>query len=132
MPRTPDLNSAIATIVAAEVARSLEPYRHVLERVEAFIGGAPRRGPGRPRKNPVPVMAVPPVAARTRRRRRGRPAAGGDVSKFADGQTVRYRQGRGEFEATVISIDKQRNVLTLRRVSDKKEVDRPPSKVYTA
>lgn len=51
---------------------------------------------------------------------------------FAIGQKVRYRQGRGEFEATVEVNDKNTGELVLKRLSDGKIVRRPATKVTAA
>lgn len=128
-----DLDSAIRSIVSDEVERTLEPYRSLLDRMSGFFGGEPvRRGPGRPPKAPGAVSA--PLAPRRegRGRRAAAPAAGGDVSRFHDGQAVRYKQGRGVFDATVIGIDAARSLLTLERSMDGKKVERPAAKVYEA
>ncbi len=131
MPRNVDLDSAIRSLVAEEVEKTLAPYRDVLERFSRAIGDAPvRRGPGRPPRN---VSAPAPAAPKRRRARRAAGAGEkGDVSKFTEGQDVKYRQGRGEFEATITRIDREKNVLTLARKSDGKKVERPPAKVYAA
>ena len=117
-----DLNTAIRNLVAVEVERTLEPYRQLLERLEQFVGGASvRRGPGRP----------PKAGNRGRPARRAKVGAG-DASKFKVGQAVKYRQGRGEFEATVSAVDTEKNLVSLERSKDGKKVDRPASKIYQA
>ena len=127
-----DLNAAIRDIVSAEIEEALAPHLALLARMSAFIGESPaRRGPGRPRNTAVAA----PVARRGRRPKgAGRKAAAGagDASKFKDGQKVRYRQGRGEFEASVIGIDTETNIVTVQRTTDGKKVKRPASKVYEA
>ncbi|HEY3446754.1 MAG TPA: hypothetical protein VGK67_10340 [Myxococcales bacterium] len=118
-----DLNTAIRNLVAVEVERTLEPYRQLLERLEQFVGGAPaRRGPGRP----------PKAGGRGRPGRKAAKAGTGDASKFKVGQAVKYRQGRGEFEATVAAVDTEKNLVSLERSKDGKKVDRPASKIYPA
>lgn len=124
-----DLNDVIRAAVSDEINRVLGPHLDTLNRLSAAFGGttinraAPaRRGPGRP----------PAAAGRRRagRRRAARAGGRGDASKFSTGQTVRYKQGRGEFEAKVIAINTEDNTLTLERLSDGKRVDRPAAKVY--
>src|SRR5690606_38481619 len=117
------------------VEKALSPYLDVLDRVSRFLGETPvRRGAGRPRS----TAAAGTAAAPKRRTRRGRRRAGaaaadkGDVSQFTEGQQVKYRQGRGEFEATIAQIDRENSVLILERKGDKKRVQRPPAKVYAA
>jgi len=119
-----DFNDAVRAAVADEVERVLGPHLDVLRRLSSAFGTG---GDSRERRGPT---AVP--------RRRGRPGrraqAGGrgDASKFKEGQKVRFKQGRGQFEATVTAIDGNTNTLTLKRDKDGKRVERPASKVYAA
>ncbi|HCF59570.1 MAG TPA: hypothetical protein DFS52_16445, partial [Myxococcales bacterium] len=53
-----------------------------------------------------------------------------DASRFHEDQLVRYKQGRGEFEAKVIAVDTKANLVTLERTTDKKQVERPAGKIY--
>jgi hypothetical protein len=124
--RSLDLNDAIRSLVANEVEAALGPHREALARISAFLGIASPasgraanrlRGPGR-------------RAAGGRRGAPRRAVGRGDASKFKEGQEVRYRQGRGEFEAKVIRIDGDTNTVVLERAKDKKRVERPASKVY--
>lgn len=116
-----DLNDAIQRMVSAEVERELGPYRELLQRLADFAGG---RGGRR---------AAAPVRAAAKGGRRGaRKAGAGDASRFKAGQAVRYKQGRGVFEATVVAVDADRNVLTLERAKDGKKVERPAAKIYEA
>lgn len=117
-----DLNTAIKNLVATEVAKTLEPYRLMLERLAAFIEGSPApRGPGRP-----------PKAAGGKRGRKARKNGKNAASKFEAGMAVRYRQGRGEFDAKVASVDVEKNQVALVRAKDGKKVNRPASKIYPA
>lgn len=119
-----DLNDAISSLVASEVERVLQPYRGLLDRMAEFAGvstTAVKRGPGRP---PAAVAAV------TRRPRRVVREMGGDVSDFREGQSVQYKQGRGIFDATVLSVNEESGMLMLQRSKDGKKVERPASKVY--
>ncbi|MFN7130500.1 MAG: hypothetical protein ACK4N5_00360, partial [Myxococcales bacterium] len=124
-------DAAVRAKVVEEVERVFGPYRDLLDGLSAFVSGQaapPRRGPGRPR-------AAPNAPRRAGGRGRGRKAAaaqsgGGDASKFTEGQEVKYRQGRGEFEAVVMRIDRENNVLFLERKKDGKKVQRPASKIY--
>ena len=63
MPKTADLNTAIKGIVADAVHAALQPYLPMLDRMASFIGEAPARGPGRPRK----VAAAAPAVRRAKR-----------------------------------------------------------------
>lgn len=128
-----NLNDAIRQAVEEEVARVLGPqldaFRKLADAFSAF--GAPgRRGPAA-----APARAGRPPAAAARRRGPGRPrkAGGGgkgDASKFQVGQAVRYKQGRGEFSSTVVSVDAAAGMLTLKRDKDGKQIHRPAAKVY--
>jgi sRNA-binding protein len=118
-----DLNAAIRKLVAAEVDRTLEPYQQMLERLVQLLGQKPaRRGPGRP-----PKAAG---ARRGRKARKARKGGKGDASRFREGQVVKYRQGRGEFEATVLAVDVENNSVKLERKKDGKKVERPATKIY--
>jgi hypothetical protein len=118
-----DLNGAISSLVASEVERVLQPYRGLLDRMAEFAGVSTvvKRGPGRP---PASVAAV------VRRPRRVVREMGGDASDFREGQAVQYKQGRGIFDATVLSVSVESGMLMLQRSKDGKKVERPASKVY--
>lgn len=77
---------------------------------------------------PAEARAVRRKAARGRRTRRE--AQGPTTALPEVGATVRYRQGRGEFEAKVVRVDARAGVVTLERVSDGKRVTRPLEKLY--
>jgi sRNA-binding protein len=112
-----DVNAAFRAVVAHEVARALAPYCGALDALSRLAGsGPPRRGPGRP----------PGSVSKSRRGR----ANVGDASKFSAGQAVRYKQGRGEFAAKVVSIDTTKHRVTISREKDGKKVTRPADKVY--
>ena len=116
-PRINDLNDAVRTIVREEVARALAPYRVLLDRLSVLTGGA-RRGPGRP-----PGSGRKAAGSR----RRGRKAPSGKPGrKWAAGARVRYKQGRGTFDAEVVSQDDSGRVM-VRRLADGKEVERDPN-----
>ncbi len=119
-----NFDAAIRNLVGEEIERSLVPYRELLAQIADFIG-MPGRGPGRPARE-----AAEPAGGRGRRRVTRR-AGKGDASQFREGQTVQYKQGRGIFEATVVAIDTERNVVTIERAKDHKKVDRPAAKVYS-
>ncbi len=122
-----DLNDAISSLVASEVERVLQPYRGVLERMAEFAGVSTvvKRGPGRP-----PASAAAATTTVARRSRRPVREMGGDVSDFREGQSVQYKQGRGIFDATVLSVNVESGMLMLQRSKDGKKVERPASKVY--
>lgn len=126
----PDLNEVVRQMVADEVERVLGPYQGTLSRLSAVFGGGEVM-PAARRARAGGNVAQAPVRRRAPGRRGGG-AGKGDASAFSEGQKVRYKQGRGEFDATVTKIDAGNNVLTLQRVSDGKKVDRPAAKVYPA
>jgi len=122
---TVDLDAAIRALVADEVERTLEPYRHLLDRMAHFVGAeAPRRS-----ARPARVAAAGGRPGRGRGRKGGRKA---DAGRFHEGQLVRYKQGRGEFEAKVLKVDADNNSVFLERVNDGKKVERPAHKIYEA
>jgi len=120
-----DLDSSIRSLVADAVKASLDPYRDILDRMAALLGEAPAR------RAPERAAAVPAPAVRGRRRRRGGRArkAARLAQQLSEGQSVRYKQGRGTFDARVLSIDSAKGAVTLERISDGKKVVRPASKV---
>ena len=105
-----NLEAAIRAIVSEEVSRALAPYQSALKALATLSGG--RRGPGRPKGS--------------------RNHAKGDASKFSVGHAVRYKQGRGEFEAKVVRVDVEANSVTVERVKDGKKVTRPAGLIYRA
>ncbi len=120
---------AIRTMVAQEIHNALGPYRETLASLVEFTGVAPGKS-----------AANGAEAAAPARNPRGRKPAGVRgakasleiVSKFAEGQKVQYRQGRGTFEARVVGIDAENGTVTLERLNDKKQVVRPAAKVIAA
>lgn len=53
-------------------------------------------------------------------------------ASYAEGQEVRYKQGRGTFSAKVKAVDAEAKTVTVERVSDGKQVVRPFDKVTPA
>ncbi|SDY41026.1 PspA, partial [Myxococcus xanthus] len=94
----------------------------------------------RPEAAPKPTRAGPaPQKSRGRPRAAGRTATAAAPSSspeapvsFAVGQEVRYKQGRGAFNATVKAVDEKAKTVTVARVSDGKQVVRPFDKVTPA
>ncbi|QQR46213.1 MULTISPECIES: PspA [Myxococcus] len=85
-------------------------------------GPAPRKSRGRPRAAGRTATAAAPSAS---------PSPEAPVS-FAVGQEVRYKQGRGAFNAKVKAVDEKAKTVTVARVSDGKQVVRPFDKVTSA
>ena len=132
MPTT-DLNTATCSLVADEVAAALDPFMNVLERMSSLLGTSPvHRGPGRPPK--TALKEAGPIARRRYHRSRGSraKAAVRAAKKLSEGQNVHYRQGKGTFEAKVVSIDAATGKVELERVGDGKKVLRPAIKVMAA
>lgn len=78
-----------------------------------------------PRRNEVrgaPTRPTSPKRALTRPARARRSVVAGAI--------VRYRQGRGTFEAEVIRVDQVSQMATLQRTLDGKRVLRPLDRVY--
>ena len=71
-------------------------------------------------ERPAPAPAPAPLP----RTAPPRPRSGHEI--------VRYRQGRGFFEARIVRFDSATKTLTLERLSDGQRVMRPASKVYPA
>lgn len=119
MAKAPDLNAAIQQIVFEMVNEMLAPHLEALEKLGALMGRqTKKRGPGRPPKFGSKLTSSP--------------LDRGDASKFQIGQTVAYKQGRGQFAAKVIKVDTKTNTVTLERAKDKKKVARPASKILAA
>jgi hypothetical protein len=129
-----DLDTALHSIVATEVAVAIEPIRAVLDRLCGLVGGEPaRRGRGRPRRSSA-AGAQPAAPVGRRRARRGSKAKKlvSAASKFSVGQKVLYRQGAGEFEAKIVRVDAAKGKVQVERISDGKKVVRPSTKVKVA
>ncbi|CAM4493364.1 PspA [Corallococcus exiguus] len=84
-------------------------------------GPAPQRSRGRPRTAGRTVASVP----------KSSPSPAPPVA-YEVGQEVRYKQGRGAFNATVKAVDEKAKTVTLARVSDNLKVVRPFDKVTPA
>jgi sRNA-binding protein len=120
-----DLNEAVRQIVLQEIDSALEPYKRTLQALATLSGV--RAGPGRP-----PGSKNVRRGRRVQAKRRSSGRAVGDASKFSVGQGVRYKQGRGEFDAKILKIDQDANRVTVERSNDGKKVVRPADKVYAA
>ena len=84
--------------------------------------------PTRTKAAPEKRRGRPPAAARTATA--ASPSAGpATPSSYAEGQEVRYKQGRGAFTAKVTAVDAEAKTVTLARVSDGRKVVRPFDKV---
>lgn len=107
----------------------------VLDEVFAAFGRGVMRGVSQELANPTAPLASAPTAmplrtVAARRTNTPRPAPAGLSSAPDVGATVGYRQGRGSFEATVVSVDTERSTATVRRSTDGREVVRPFSKLF--
>lgn len=122
-----DMNEVVRQMVADEVEKVLGPYRATIERLGNAFGMS--AAPARARRGPGGPAAAPRAARGAGRAPRIAP---GDASKFKEGQSVKYKQGRGEFVASVEKVDTEGNMLTLKREKDGKKVQRPAGKVYAA
>lgn len=76
----------------------------------------------------TPAAPQADAKPRTPRAERRAPPTG-EAPKFALGQRVSYAQGRGSFDATVVSISSDGWTLAVRRVQDGKQVERGADKV---
>ena len=130
-----DLHESLRQIVSEQLQDALAPHQALLEQIAAFlgIGGATGSRTTRVARAVPAARTARATATRARRgstgRGRGRAASTSSAS-FKEGQEVRYRQGRGEFEATVIKIDE--DAVTVERKTDGKKVTRPADKLYAA
>ncbi|TQF10738.1 PspA [Myxococcus llanfairpwllgwyngyllgogerychwyrndrobwllllantysiliogogogochensis] len=87
--------------------------------------------PTRTKAAPQKRRGRPPAAARTATAAAPSSSAATSVA-YAEGQEVRYKQGRGSFSAKVTAVDKEARTVTLARVSDGRKVVRPFDKVMPA
>ncbi|XXF79769.1 PspA [Myxococcaceae bacterium GXIMD 01537] len=141
-----DMMSAIRSVVAQEVAKTLGRQVELLEQIAQYLGVP---GTSRASAAVAPKRATPASAGRRREtskpaaKKRGRPqssakeatsANGSEVSSapFKQGQGVRYKQGRGTFPAVVKSVNEEDGTVTLERQGDGKQVVRPYKKVEAA
>jgi hypothetical protein len=83
----------------------------------------------------------PPPRVRTRRARPSDPRADSvpptvalavSPRRRSGHEVVRYRQGRGFFDARIVRFDQVTKMITLERLADGKRLVRPASKVYPA
>jgi hypothetical protein len=123
----PAFAEAIGALVAKEVHAALAPYQEALASLVEFTGGKVGGKLAAPS-----TIASPEPRGRRAGRARGAAASTEVVSKFAEGQRVQYRQGRGTFEARVVGIDAENGTVTLERMGDRKTVVRPAAKVLAA
>lgn len=148
------LTESLRELVRAEVQAALGDRLAALDKlIDAFPGirgarssAAPvRRGPGRPPRaaaattsTPTSRRRAPPSAVKARSGAKAKASKApksskpgrGEAGSFRAGQAVKYRQGRGEFEATVVVFDSDKGTVSLKRNKDGKKVVRPISKVY--
>jgi uncharacterized Zn finger protein len=102
---SPGFAAAVRAMVADEVRTALKPLGEALDGIQGLTGDA----------RPAPAASAVPTARRT--------------TRFAQGQVVHYRQGRGTFPAKVVSVDSAQETVLLERVKDGKQVIRPAAKV---
>ncbi|QQR43430.1 PspA [Myxococcus xanthus] len=149
-----EMKSTIQAAVAEEVRKAMGRQLELLEQIARFLGIEPDRAPAASapkRTSTVPVRKWvrqqaaprPTRAGPAPQKSRGRPRAAGrtataaapihDASAaYAEGQEVRYKQGRGTFSAKVKAVDAKAKSVTVERVSDGKQVVRPIDKVTPA
>ncbi|WIG95674.1 PspA [Myxococcus sp. SDU36] len=157
-----DMMSAIRTVVAEEVGKTLGRQLELLEQIARYLGIAPGRTPAAsaPKRTPATTPAPKPTVAtrkwvrpkptraepspqksrvRARARAAGRTATAAAPSpspeasvSFKEGQDVSYKQGRGTFPAKVKAVNQEARTVTVERVGDGKQVVRPFDKVMPA
>lgn len=116
-----EIQEQFEALVNKGVAKALEPYSEAIIALAKLVRSAEpeaqeerTEAPRAKRKAAEPRIYKDAVEA---------------AKNFSVGQKVRYRQGRGEFEATVEEVNQNRGELVLKRVTDGKIVERPASKV---
>jgi len=123
------LDSAISAIVTEEVAAALAPYRPTLDRMASLLaplGGKSKQAQATPSKR---QSSSPGRKSRARRVKGGAKKALRIAKTLAVGQAVSYKQGRGDFAATIVAIDPSTGDVLLKRDRDGKEVIRPAFKI---
>ena len=127
--RETDFVEVVEQMVAEELALRLAPYRKLLSRLdEAKAIVKPRKGPGRPPRAELEKLEALLTGGRIARGPKGpgRPAKA--ARSFKPGNVVKYRQGRGTFEAFVIRTEPDGDVV-VERIADGKRVKRPAAKL---
>lgn len=119
-----EIQEQFEALVNKGVAKALSPYRDAIIALAELVRSA---APDAQEKRPAATRAK--RASAEPRVVKGAVEAS---KQFSVGQKVRYRQGRGEFEATVEVNDQNAGELVLNRVSDGKIVRRPATKVTAA
>jgi hypothetical protein len=104
---------ALGYEIGQALAQTLTPHAHP----PAEAAPPPRRAAGK--------------AARAGSRGRAGPARGGGKARYAVGDRVLYRQGRGTFPGVVIRVSADGRCVVMRDL-DGKRVLRPPSKLRRA
>lgn len=95
----------IQKFAQAKVEEALAPYKDTILRLGQFLN------------LPVPPVSTAPKAF-----------VQAQVTLQA-GQRVHYKQGRGQFEATVLSVNSANGTAKLQRI-DGKQIVRPMHKIY--
>lgn len=118
-----EMNEQFEALVNKAVAAALAPHKEaILAIADLVMGAQPAAQEERTATKSTRKAAEPRVV-------KGAVEA---AKNFSVGQKVRYRQGRGEFDAVVDEIRSGTGILILRREQDGKRVGRPASKVIEA
>ncbi|MGC4118318.1 MAG: hypothetical protein QM765_27945 [Myxococcales bacterium] len=131
--RETDFVQVVEEMVAEELSLRLAPFKALLQRLDkARAVIKPRKGPGRPPRAELEKLESILTGGRLARRDGGSRAAPSPARAhgrvFKPGDVVKYRQGRGTFEAFVIRTEPDGDVV-VERISDGKRVKRPGHKL---
>ncbi|HEY3447361.1 MAG TPA: hypothetical protein VGK67_13400 [Myxococcales bacterium] len=131
--RETDFAQVVEEMVAEELSLRLEPFKKLLQRLdEARSVVQPRKGPGRPPRAEIEKLEAILTGGRIARGAKRAPAAAARPARASrslkPGDVVKYRQGRGTFDAFVIRSEPGGDVV-VERISDGKRVKRPAAKL---
>lgn len=116
-----EIQEQFEALVNKGVAKALEPYSEAIIALAKLVRSAEPEA----QEERTEAPKAKRKAAEPRIYKDAVEAAG----RFSVGQEVRYRQGRGVFNATVYEINSNTGVIVLKRNQDGKIVERPASKV---
>ena len=121
-----DTLASVATL--AKIPKGYVVPVHVVSGGRKFARKASRRPAGALAKVDGAKDTAKRPSARTARQV-GKPADVAAAAAFLPGQTVKYAQGRGSFEASVTKVDGATGLVSLTRAKDGKALERLASKI---
>ena len=127
-------NQALRDTLASVATLAKIPKKGYVVPVHVVSGG--RKSARKASRRPAGALAKVDGAKDTAKRpsartarQVGKPADVAAAAAFLPGQTVKYAQGRGSFEASVTKVDGATGLVSLTRAKDGKALERLASKI---